>query len=296
MADRVGIKGRDIEIFVRFSDPSGEPVNADSSPRVEVTDSNGTVIRTLSNSGVSQVSDAVGLYRFSYEIPLTVADGYCEDRWVALIGNQQVSSTFRFLVLDGGDVEQDIDVTFSPGTDYSFDFTKTEVEGIDKLLDILKKRLKNDGVRKVPDGAGGYTEEACSIFTNDELVCFLINSLSEFNQWPHFTEFTFADAQIQNIFLDVIIQGAVLLALAAQALIEKGREFTITDNGVTYQPPQVSEILNSQYGTQLGYYKEKLKAIKSSLKPAPRGLGTFRVTSVSPNYLRLRHLRQRQIV
>jgi len=96
----------------------------------------------------------------------------------------------------------------------------------------------------VPDtGVGGYTEVPCVIFTTDELTCFLINSLSEFNQWPHFTNFTFADVQIQDLFADIIIQGAVLLALAAQTLIEKGREFSITDNGVTYQPPQVSDIL-----------------------------------------------------
>ncbi len=124
----------------------------------------------------------------------------------------------------------------------------------------------------------------------------MVNGLSEFNQIPHFTNFTFADPRIQTIFADVIIQGAVILALAAQALIEKGREFVITDNGVTYQPPQVAELLNNQYGQQLADYKEKVKYIKANMKPDPLGLGTFRVTAISPNYLRLRHLRQRQII
>ena len=183
-----------------------------------------------------------------------------------------------------------------PGDVFSHTFTEEEVEGINKLLRILKKRLKNDGTRKVSDGAGGFIDEACSIFSNDELICFLINSLSEFNQIPHFSDFQFSDNQIQNIFSAIIIQGAVLLALAAQALIERGREFVITDNGVTYQPPAVSEILNTQYATQLADYKEKLKFIKINLKPSPKGLGTFRVTAISPNFLRLRHLRARQIV
>ncbi|GAF93973.1 unnamed protein product, partial [marine sediment metagenome] len=89
---------------------------------------------------------------------------------------------------------------------------------------------------------------------------------------------------------------AVLLALAAQALIERGREFSITDSGVTYQPPAVSDMLNTQYSAQLADYKEKLKMIKCSMKPEPRGLGTFRVTAISPNFLRLRHLRERQIL
>lgn len=296
MADSIGIRGRYVETYVRFSDSNGEPVNTDSTPKVAVTDSNGTLRRASSSNGVSLVADTTGLYSFSYKIPLTGPDSYWTATWSAKIGNEDVTASFDFLVLEGGTVERDVDADFTPGDTYTFDFTKAEVDGINKLLHILKKRLKNDGVRKVPDGAGGYIEEACYIFTDDELTCFLINSLSEFNQWPHFTEFTFADAQIQGLFLDIIVQGAVLLSLAAQTLIEKGREFTITDNGVTYQPPTVSEVLNSQYGTQLAYYKEKLKMIKTNLKPAPISVGTFRVTAISPNYLRLRHLRERRII
>jgi hypothetical protein len=297
VANRIVIKGQTVDLFVQFRDQSGEPTNTDVAPSVEISDANGTVIRILSSTGVSKVVDTAGLYQFSYTVPLAnTSDGYFTDRWVANIGNTQVSSSFQFLVFEGGSVDQDIDATFTPGTTFNFAFSQAEVNGIDKLLHILKKRLKNDGVRKVPDGSGGFIDEACSIFSNDELICFLVNSLSEFNQWPHFTQFTFADVQIQDLFTDIIVQGANLLALAAQTLIEKGREFTINDNGVTYQPPQVADILNTQYGTQLGYYKEKLKAIKTSLKPGPKSLGTFRVTAVSPNFLRLRHLRERQIV
>ena len=123
-----------------------------------------------------------------------------------------------------------------------------------------------------------------------------MNSLSSFNQIPHFTRFTFADPQIYVIFADVIIQGAVLLALAAQALIERGREFTLNDNGVTYQPPQISELLNTEYTTQLANYTEKLKVIKCNLKPHPLGLGSFRCNSVAPAFMRLRHLREHQII
>jgi hypothetical protein len=161
---------------------------------------------------------------------------------------------------------------------------------------MLKCRVKNNGVRKVPDGQGGYVEIPCNVFTDAELICFLVNSLSSFNQYPHFTQFTFANSQIYTIFAEIIVQGAVLLALAAQSLVEKGREFTMVDNGISYQPPAVADMLNTQYSTQLGDYKEKLKMIKKSLPPVPKGLGTFRVTAISPAFLRLRHLRQRQIL
>jgi hypothetical protein len=233
---------------------------------------------------------------FSYTIPEIAPDGYWTDVWTAEIGNESVSNSFNFQVITSGNIETSEKPTYSPGDDIPWDFTKDESHGISVLMKILKARLKNDGVRKVPDGIGGYMEVPCSVFTDSELICFLVNSLSSFNQMPHFTSFTFAEPMIHGMFADVMIQGAVLLALAAQALIEKGREFSITDNGVTYQPPQIAEILNSQYGTQLTDYKEKLKFIKCQFKPTILGLGTCRITSVNPAYTRLRHLRQHQII
>lgn len=295
MANRLGIKGRTVDIYVRFVDAAGNPVNADETPQVKITDTNGVVRQSFSNLGISLVDDP-GLYKLEYLIPLSGPDGYWNDVWKAEIGGEEIQSTFEFQVISAGSLSEGEEPTFAPGDEFEHVFTKEEVLCINKLLKILKKRLKNDGVRKVPDGEGGFIEEKCSVFSDSELICFLINSLSEFNSYPHFTNFTFSDPVICDLFLDIIIQGALLLALAAQALIEKGREFSITDNGVTYQPPAVSDILNNQYSAQLADYKEKLKIIKTNIKPTPKGLGTFRVTSISPAFLRLRHLRQRQIL
>jgi hypothetical protein len=47
MADRVGVRGRTIEVFVQFRDQSGEPVNTDTTPSVEITDANGVVRQIL---------------------------------------------------------------------------------------------------------------------------------------------------------------------------------------------------------------------------------------------------------
>jgi len=309
MTNRVGIKGRGISTYVRYFDPSGVPVEPDSTPRVEVTSPDGYVIRALSNSGVSSEADVDGLYRFDYIIPLSTSDGYASDRWVALIGGEEVEYTFQFLVQDNGSAVAGEEPTFSPTGTTTFTFTKCEAEGIDKLMTILKKRLKSDGTSRKPDpnNPAQYITVECPVFSNDELVCFLISSLSEFNAHPHFTGFTFCDPQITGIFADIIIQGAVLLGLAAQTLIEKGREFSINDNGITFQPPQVSDILNTQYNSQLAWYKEKLnsqlawykeklKHIKHSIKPTIKSLGTYRITAISPAYMRLRHLRQKQLI
>lgn len=291
---RLGIRGRNIDLYVRFVDAAGNPTNADSTPQVAIYDSEGTRRQASTDTGVTLVDDP-GLYKLSYEIPLSAPDGYWRDTWTAKIGNETVSNSFEFRVTSSGEISRDAEPTFEPGDDVPWDFTKEEAYGVNVLLKLVKCRVKNDGVRKVPDGAGGYTEVPCAIFTDAELICFLVNSLSSFNQIPHFTTYKFNDSVIYDLFSDVIVQGAVLLALAAQSLIERGREFSINDNGVTYQPPAVSEILNTQYSTQLTDYKEKVKYIKTSIKPTQLGLGTARLFAMNPYFLRLRHLRARRI-
>jgi hypothetical protein len=88
-----------------------------------------------------------------------------------------------------------------------------------------------------------------------------------------------------------------LYALASQALIERGREFQITDNGLNFNPATVSELLETQYSTLLTVYWEKLKMIKNSLRPSPKGLGIFSMNSgINPAFSRLRHLRARRII
>lgn len=299
--ERSGVKGQQIEFYARFQDQAGNPVQTDTTPQVEITDSNGAIALTLTNTGTGAVLDDPGLYRFTWSIPLTATDGYHMDRWVAAIGGETVTATFMFLVKEGGSVEVDIAPTFHPdssGPAAEFNFTKCEADGISCLMRLLKARVKNDGTSKVetPLGSGVFIDVPCPVFSDSELICFLVNGLSEFNQQPHFSNFSFCDADIIGIYADVVVQGAQLVAMSAQALIEKGREFVITDNGVTYQPPAISEILSTMYTTQLAAYRTKLKEIKMSLKPSPKGLGTFRVTAVNPNFLRLRHLRARQIL
>ena len=297
MANRVGIIGRTVDLYVRFVDSVGNPVNTDDTPTVSIKDSAGTTHRAASRNGVSLAEDP-GLYLLTYEIPDNFSgnDSYGEDTWVAEIGGEAVSNTFDFQVLDGGALTASAPQEYTPGDDYEFVFTKEETIGMNKLLKILKRRLKSNGVRKIPDGAGGFTESPCHVFSDDELICFLVNSLSTFNSEPHFTSYSFADPPITDIFLDIIIQGAVLLGLAAQALIEKGREFSITDSGLTYMPPAISEILNTQYNSQLADYKDKLKKIKNNLKPGPRAIGSWRPITSAPAFTRLRHLRARQII
>ena len=62
-----------------------------------------------------------------------------------------------------------------------------------------------------------------------------------FNQIPHFTLFSMDDTTIIDQFHEVIVQGAVIYALAGKALIERGRENNLSDSGIYFTPPTVSE-------------------------------------------------------
>jgi hypothetical protein len=175
-------------------------------------------------------------------------------------------------------------------------YSEEEIQGINILLAHLKARLKNNIEVETTDEFGNITFTNCSVFINDELTWFLSSSLSEFNQTPHFTDFTFNMEVIYNRFAYVIVEGAFILALAAQMLIEAGREFTITDNGITLNPPPLSTVLNNELSQFVARHTEMLHKIKWSIKPTPVGFGGFRVLAVSPSFMRLRHLRQRRIV
>ena len=78
------------------------------------------------------------------------------------------------------------------------------------------------------------------------MVWFLKCSLSEFNQTPHFTDFTFADEVIYNRYGHVIVEGACIMAWAAQMVLEAGREFSIQDQGIGLNVPTVSGALNNE--------------------------------------------------
>jgi hypothetical protein len=123
--------------------------------------------------------------------------------------------------------------------------------------------------------------------------------LAEFNSVPHFTSFTFNDTNFCNTFQHELTEGAFILSMALQGLREKGREFQITDDGLSYQPPQIADYLKS-FVTEFGVaYRDRLKFIKCQFKPNPTGFGTVYSLAgggVSPAFIRLRHLRARQII
>lgn len=286
------ILGQTVVLEIDLRNAAGQIADADSQPQVEIIDSQGTVVRSLSSSAVSRID--TGRYRTTYTIPNTAHTGIWTDHWRATLNGFTTEARLNFVVLT-----QDASIGVAGdkiGDDCRITFSDEEIQGINCLLGQLKARLKNNLEVETLDENNNVTYTNCYVFTDEELVWFLRCSLSEFNQTPHFTDFTFDMEVIYKRFAHIIVEGAFILATAAQMLIEAGREFTISDNGVSLNPPPLSNILNNELSVFVQRHTDMLKYIKTSIKPHPTGFGGFRVLAVSPNYLRLRHLRERRIV
>lgn len=299
------VLGQEVLLQIQLFDANGDEVDADDTPEVRIRDFDGTVIEDFSSEDVSKID--TGLYQFSFTVPSGGDIGAWMDDWSATIDNAPFSATFVFNVVSPSSA---LSATTGPGKvqladDVTFDFSEAEIKGINILLKYLKARLRSDGQKPVrdefgafvTDGYGNLVTEECNVFDDDILVCLLCQALSEFNMVPFFTAYNFSDQIIQTLFSSAIVEGAYVFALASQALVEKGRDFTITDGGVSYQPPQLGDFIQAHYGTWLTSYRERLKFIKNSIRPGPAGFGTYtNLASGAPAFTRLRHLRARRVI
>ena len=220
-----------------------------------------------------------------------------EDIWVGYINGFRVEADFNFVVVKTDVPSINDDGRVHLGDDVPFEYSQEATKNINKLIKSLRARLNSSGKAKSVDGYGNTVYLDCDIFSVDMLVTFLATALWDFNQVPYFTFFDFDDCSFVEQFGEVLVESATLQALASKALIERGREFQLTDNGLNFNPPTVSELMMTQYSALFTAYNEKLKMIKNSLRPRPVGLGVFSISGgINPAVRRLRHLRERQII
>lgn len=293
--------GETLTLNIQYFGADGVEANADSTPTILITDAEGNVVVNTTSTDVTRVD--VGLYEYEFETPSNADVGLWTDTWVAAIEGEAITTEFRFLIAETDTLSSSGVARI--GDDVDFDFSDLEIEGINTMLKILKARLRSDGKKPMRDEFGAFVYDAygekvtvdCNVFSDDILVAFLCSALSEFNGVPFFTVYTFADQIMQTTFLHHIVEGAMIMAMASQALVERGRDFTISDGGLSYQPPTLGEFLNSQFTTWLTSYRERLKFVKNSIRPGPSSFGTYtNLSSGAPAWTRLRHMRSRKIV
>jgi hypothetical protein len=284
-----------VNLTVQFRDQFGNPVNTDTFPTISIIQPSGLVMLPPTSTGVTNVG--TGQYSFIWQIPIDGPFGVYNDMWIGIINGFKVEATFSFVVSHTDQPGINSDGYIHLGDDPGFNFSQNAIFNINKVIKMMKARLNSSGKSKSVDSNGNVIYVDCDIFSVDMLTTFAIMSLNKFNSTPYFTYFTFEDTDFFTIFCEVIADGAVIFAMASQALIERGREFQITDTGINFNPPTVSELLNTEYNTTLQNWWEQLKYIKNSMRPGPSGLGVFSMTNgVSPQVRRLRHLRARRIL
>ena len=283
-----------VNLTVQFKDTTGAVVNTDSFPQISIIQPSGLVALAPTSVGVSQIS--TGKYSYVYTIPINGPYGVFQDTWTGFVNGFRAETQFSFVVSYTQLPAINTDGYVHLGDDPGFNYSQCATININKLMKSLRARLKSSGKSKSTDGYGNVIYVQCDIFSVEMLTNFIATALWDFNQTPFFTFFTFDDDNFVEQFGEVLVEGATLYSLASHALIERGREYQITDNGLNFNPPTVSELMNTQYSALLSHYWEKLRYIKNSLRPNPKGLGVFSMTgSMNPAFRRLRHLRARQI-
>jgi hypothetical protein len=283
-----------VSLIVQFKDNYGNPADTDALPTISIVQPSGNVLFTPTTAGVSKIG--TGKYNYIFTIPLTGPYGVYQDNWFGTINGVYVQASFSFVVVKTDTPAINLDGYYHLGDIYPLNYSQTAIQNINKLLRVLKARLNSSGKTKRDiNGEAAYID--CDIFSIDTLVTMLGSSISDFNQIPYFTSYTFDDTDFIQHFLEVLVEGAVIYALASQALIERGREFQFTDNSINFNPPSMAEILNSQASSLLTLHLEKLKLIKNSMRSAPLGLGRYGMTDgISPAINRLRHRRAGKII
>jgi hypothetical protein len=284
-----------VNLTIQFKDPSGIPVDTDSFPTISIIQPSGLVFMAPTSAGIARIG--VGKYSFIFTAPINASLGVWNDIWVGFINGFRVETNFQFIINTTQVPSQNIDGYSAIGDDPGFNYSQAAIKNINKLLKSLKARLNSSGKAKSSDKYGNVVYVDCDIFSVDMLTTFISTAVWDFNQVPFFTFFQLDDDNFVQQFGEILVEGATLYALASKSLIERGREFQVTDNGLSFNPPTVSELMNTQYSALLSHYWEKLKFIKASLRPAPKGLGVFSMNSaINPAFSRLRHLRQRRII
>jgi hypothetical protein len=300
-ATREGVnQGEVIRLLIQYQDQSGNFVDPSTFPTITIINpQNVTILIANETSGIGRID--TGLFFYDYTVSSTAIFGIWHDVWSVNVNGVPLNTTLDFIVN-----EPTSPIVAQAGQELDPKLSATATKNVLDLMKLLRARLGSDGTRRkrdkfekyILDANGNFILEPCNVFSTEELYIFLKASLAEFNSIPHFTSFTFDDVQFVNTFNHELTEGAFILALAKQGLMEKGREFQMTDDGLSYQPPLIADYIKGYLSDFMTSYRERVKFIKCQMKPDPVGFSSYPGFGggANPALRRLRFLRQRQII
>ncbi len=282
-----------INLTIQFKDQSGNKIDTDSFPKISLIQPDGLTALAPTSIGVSRID--TGKYAYLFSVGPNPTLGVWNDVWLGYVNGFRLEQQFEFIINTTQIPGVEVDGYVTLGQDPGFDYSQCAIKNINKLIKSLRARLNSSGKSKSVDSYGNTVYVSCDIFSVDMLTTFLATALWDFNQVPFFTFFKFDDDCFVDQFGEILVEGATLWALASKALIERGREYQITDQGIAFSPPSVSELMTTQYGALAEAYNSKLKMIKASLRSKPLGLGMWSSTSNGSIVRMLRHRREGRI-
>lgn len=301
-ASRSGVnQGEQVRLSIQYFDQAGNYIDPSTSPTLTiVSPTNATILGADINSGV--IRQDIGNFYYDYTVPSNALLGTYNDIWSVAVNNAPFNTILNFTVNI-----QTAPITAQAGQEIDSLLSQSAIKNVLLLMKLLRVRLGSDGVRRkrdqygryALDSGGNFILEPCNVFSTDELYTFLKASLAEFNSIPHFTGFRFDNQIFVETFQHELTEGAFILAMALQGLREKGREFQMTDDGLSYQPPAIADYLKGYLTDFMTSYRERVKFIKCNMKPNPIGFSSGYGplgSGIAPAYKRLRALRERQII
>lgn len=159
-----------------------------------------------------------------------------------------------------------------------------------KLRHMLRDTCRNPKASS-PDWKGNPSG---FIYSDDELSIYLSLTLIDMNSHPTTTYYTW-DTVPTNWYA-CIVYGAQWMAWNSEAILEAGKQYSINENGITFQPPDLAGAINTAAAAVYTHYTDIKERIKKNIKPQLRAVGGTRIMYPSPFLMKLRHLRERQIL
>ena len=219
-------RGQKERVWAEFKDENFDLIDASGSVTVKIMYQTGAV-KVAAGTGIH---DSTGRYYYRITPDGSWAYGYYGAWWSGYI--QGVYTT------------QDVPNIFRVK-----DPAEAVIEGA--LLDAMRSKLF------MHLDAGGYRNKYLS---NREMLDFLQNGLDWFNAEPPLvTSFTFKNLPTQ--YYRIIELGAIIHALIGLEILEAGKHFSYSDNGISITRDRSGKYL-SIYQSLTQSYLEELKRIK----------------------------------
>ena len=132
-------------------------------------------------------------------------------------------------------------------------------ENFDVVLHLVRVRLADADCHlskaSVLNEHGETVELFPGVFSDEELAAHIFYALDDLS------------LQLDDVscktHTSLVVLGAVVEALRSKALIERGREHSMKDNGVQYTPPDVSTMLMDQAHACQHEYFQKVDFLKN---------------------------------